>query len=120
MSSYNKMAATKCRFRLDFVRLSIKICRFSSTLTGTASKYICCIVPLCKITNKRGIAIETGVAYVRFKAEFNFGNSVSQFNPISIPGLLKFKALDSLSVKSFETTEQACCASSNMLIWYFH
>ena len=66
MTSYNKMAATKCRFRLDFVRLSIKICRFSSTLTGTASKYICCIVPLYKITNKRGIAIETGVACVRF------------------------------------------------------
>ena len=108
MTSYQKMAATKCRFRSDFVRLSIKICRFSSTFSGTASKYICCIVPLSKITNKRKIAIETGVAYVRFKAEFNFGNSVSQFSPISIPGLLNYKGLDSLSVKSFITTEQSC------------
>ena len=31
--------AAGCCFRRDFVRLSVKICRFSSTLTGTASKY---------------------------------------------------------------------------------
>ena len=34
------MAASRCSFRLNFVGLSIKICRNSSTLTGTASKYI--------------------------------------------------------------------------------
>lgn len=34
------MAASRCSFRRNFVRVSIKICRRSSTLTGTASKYI--------------------------------------------------------------------------------
>lgn len=37
-----EMAASRCSFRLNFVGLSIKICRNSSTLTGTASKYIEC------------------------------------------------------------------------------
>ena len=36
------MAASRCGVRRNFVRLSVKICRNSSTLTGTASKYIGC------------------------------------------------------------------------------
>lgn len=37
-----EMAASRCSVRRNFVRLSIKICRNSSTLTGTASKFIRC------------------------------------------------------------------------------
>ena len=37
-----EMAASRCSVRRNFVCLSIKICRNSSTLTGTASKDIRC------------------------------------------------------------------------------
>lgn len=52
-----EMAAAKCSFTRNFVRLSIKICRNSSTLTGTASKFICFSISTCKIDHKAEISL---------------------------------------------------------------
>lgn len=54
------MVAKKCRIVRDFVQLSLTSCRFSSTVTGEASKYVYYV-----IFRKEMPAESTGIVYAR-------------------------------------------------------